>query len=258
MRFYPFRKARKSPVRIGMDAASSLIRPDFYQRYSNTTNYKWDLPDLSMQSVSKLEAFFDVPWWKFSAKASAAMLTGTLYYGTDGILAQHNDGAIRVASAYVRKEFVIADFLHLDNRMLAQYSSAPEVLPLPALAANLRWYIQFPVTQGVLDMQLGAEAWCNTPWYSSAWNPELGVFHNQQDYKYSNGPYFDFFMNAQWKTVVLFIRAQNLLEGWPLDRPDLFSAHNYIITSGGGTGLKIGIWWPFYTSPVRNRRIEHK
>lgn len=254
-RFFPFRKARRSPVSFGADASSTLLKPNFYQRYSNTANFKWDSPDLGISSTTRIEGYVDIPWWKMDAKLGVALLAGNLYYGTDGKIAQ-NSSAMSVVSGYVRKEFVIADFFHMDNRLLAQFSSNQEVVPLPALSANLRWYGQFPIANGVMTMQLGVEAWANTKWYSSAWNPELGVFHNQTEYKYNNGPYFDVFMNAQWKTCVLFVRAQNLTGGWPLDRPDLFSAHNYIITEGGGTGVKIGIWWPFYTSPQRNRKIS--
>ena len=28
-----------------------------------------------------------------------------------------------------------------------------------------------------------------------------------------------------------------------------------IITGNGGTGLKLGIWWPFYLSPTQNKAV---
>ena len=36
--------------------------------------------------------------------------------------------------------------------------------------------------------------------------------------------------------------------GWPMDKADYFSAHNYIRTQ---RALKFGIYWPFYTQPYR-------
>ncbi|MBQ0077214.1 MAG: putative porin [Bacteroidales bacterium] len=251
--FYPFRKARTSPLTLEARASTSLLKPTFSQRYSYTTNYKWD-KDFSMISTTKLEGVIDVPYWKLNARVGYALLDGNLYYGTDGIIAQ-NTSAMSVLSASLRKDFSIGNFLFLENRILAQVSSNQEVLPLPALAANLRWYIQFPVEPGVMDMQIGADMWCNTAWYSPEWNPELGVFHNQTESKYNNGPYFDAFINMQWKMVCIFVKFQNVGEGWPLDRPDYFSAHRQIITTGRVQSLKLGVWWPFYTSPIRNRKV---
>ena len=99
-------------------------------------------------------------------------------------------------------------------------------------------------------MQIGADAYCNTPWYSSAWNPNLGVFHNQKEREYTNGPWFDIFINMQWKRACVFVKYQNAGMGWPLLHPDYFSADRYIITQGGMMdGVKFGVYWPFYTQP---------
>ena len=105
-------------------------------------------------------------------------------------------------------------------------------------------------------MQIGVNGWWNTKWYSPEWNYLTGTFHNQKEFAYNNGPYFDAFINMQWKQVTLFIKLQNVGEGWPMEQPDYFSSHKHIVTNGGGTGLKLGIWWPFYISPNQNKRLD--
>ena len=181
-----------------------------------------------------------------------ALLAGNLYYDTAGII-QQNDKAMSVLSAQLRKEFVLGP-VHFDHRALFQVSSNPEVLPLPAAAFNFRYFLEFVVQRNeqrktVMTMQVGADAYYNTAWYSPAWNPNLGVFHNQTDRQYTNGPWFDIFVNVQWKRACVFIKYQNAGLGWPLLHPDYFSADRYIITQSGGDGLKFGIFWPFYTQP---------
>ena len=112
-----------------------------------------------------------------------ALLAGNLYYDTQGIIRQ-NDSPMSVLSASIRKELVLGP-LHLDNKMLLQYSSNQEVLPLPNLSLNLRYFLQFVAQKSddglrdILVMQLGANAFYNSAWYSPAWNPALGVFQNQ-------------------------------------------------------------------------------
>ena len=108
--------------------------------------------------------------------------------------------------------------------------------------------------ENVMVMQVGVDAYANTPWYAPAWNPNLGVFHNQAERQYTNGPWFDIFINVQWKRACVFLKYQNAGGGWPLFRPDYFSADRYIVTQNGMEGLKFGVFWPFYTQPSRNFR----
>ena len=150
-----------------------------------------------------------------------------------------------VLTASINKEFVLGP-LHLDNKVLFQLSSNQEVLPLPSVALNLKYYIEMNLGKGAMRMQAGINGFYNTAWYSPAWNPALGVFHNQNECKYNNGPYFDAFINMQWKRACLFVKYENAGQGWPMKSFDYFSAHHYINTQ---RGLKLGIYWPFYRQP---------
>ncbi len=253
-RFFPFRRARKSPISVSAHFETTLESPTYYQQHINLNHYSWDNA-FSKISTTRIQGRLDIPYWRMSADVGYALLAGNLYYGTDGIIRQ-NSPAMSVLSAQLRKEFKIGP-VHLDHRALLQYSSNPDVLPLPLAAFNFRYYIEFVVQrneqrQNVMTMQIGADAYYNTPWHSPAWNPNLGVFHNQTERLYTNGPWFDVFVNVQWKRACIFIKYQNAGVGWPLLHPDYFSADRYIVTQNGMDGLKFGVFWPFYTQP-RNR-----
>ena len=159
-----------------------------------------------------------------------------------------------VLSANVRKDFVIAGLVHLDNQLLFQVSSNEDVLPLPRLALNGKYFLQFIVQrndegQKVLEMQIGANVLYNTRWYAPAWNPAIGTFHNQNQHKYENGPVIDLFVNAQWTRACIFIKIENAAQRW-FDSADYFTAHNYI---GTQRIIKMGMYWPFYTQPGKGR-----
>lgn len=252
-RLYPFRKARKSPVSIAASFETSLRDPDYYQRKVYSNHFAWDTT-FSKTSVSKLSGRIDIPYWKLSGELGYALLANNIYYDTLGLVRQ-NTSAMSVLSASLRKDFVIGNILHLDNRLLFQLSSNETALPLPRLALNAKYFIQFVVQRNdagekVLEMQIGANAFYNTAWYSPAWNPNLGVFHNQQRTKYENGPIVDLFINAQWKRACIFVKWENANMGWPMDKADYFTAHHYINTQ---REIKIGIFWPFYTQPGSGR-----
>ncbi len=106
-------------------------------------------------------------------------------------------------------------------------------------------------------MQVGINAFYNTKWYAPAWNPALGVFHNQNVNMYHNGPYFDIFLNVQWKRCSVFLKYQNFGRGWPMQRKDYFTADRYIYTTDGTDGLKLGIFWPFYFSTDKSLTHSH-
>ena len=250
-RFYPFRRARKSPVSLSASFGTSLLEPGWYQQHLNLNHYSWD-NEFGKISTTTVRGRLDIPYWKLSADVGYALLGNTVYYDAKGIARQHGP-AMSVLSASLRKEFVLGP-VHLDHRALLQLSSEPEVVPLPTLALNLRYYLQFVVQRdelrrNVMVMQIGADAYANTPWYAPAWNPNFGVFYNQAERQYTNGPWFDIFVNVQWKRACVFIKYQNAGGGWPLLHPDYFSADRYIVTKSGMEGLKFGIYWPFYIQP---------
>ena len=256
--FFPFRKVKKSPVVLDFGVSTSVLRPEFYQRHFYSTldeNFRWD-KDLLKVNISKAEASLNIPHWDLSLDLGYAILGNYTYYNTLGQLDQNLGSPVQVASASLRKDIKIGKLIHLDNRVLAQYSSNQSVLPLPAVALNLKYYIQFPVQPGVMDMQIGVNGWWNTKWYSPKWNFMTGTFANQDEWQYNNGPFFDVFINVQWKTCCIFVKAQNLGAGWPMDHKDYFSAHGHIVTTGLMPSLKLGIFWPFYISPVQNRKAN--
>lgn len=258
--FYPFRRARKSPVSVSAHFETRLDSPTYYQQMLNTNHFRWE-NSFSKISTTQIRGSIDVPRWKLNASVGYGLLANNVYYDTLGIVRQ-NTVPMSILSASLRKEFV-AGPMHFDNRVLVQYSSAPDVIPLPTVALNLRWYAQFVVqrdqtkTHNIMVMQVGVNGFYNSQWYAPAWNPALGVFHNQNVNLYENGPYFDIFLNIQWKKCCIFLKYQNFGKGWPMRRKDYFTADHYIGTLDGTDGLKLGIFWPFYFNTQKHESHSH-
>ena len=243
---YPFRKARKSPLSLGAHFETSLTAPNYYQQTISLNHFEWN-NEFGKTSTTKIQGFLNIPYWLLDVQVGYALLANNLYYDNTGIVRQ-NDTPMSIFTAALRKEFVLGP-VHLDHRLLYQVSSNQSVVPLPQLAANLRYFVQFPVKKGVMEMQIGVDGHWNTKWFAPSYNPNLGVFYNQDKYAYNNGPWFDAFINVQWKRASIFIKYQNVGNGWPMKHADYFSADRYIVTQSGLPGLKIGVFWPFYVNP---------
>ena len=236
--FYPFRD-KSEPIVLGGKFSTSLKEPDWFSQHYYSNHYVWD-NDFGKTSTTKAEAFLDIPKWRLEASFSYGLVNNYLYNDTLGVIRQH-DGLINVMSGYVRKDFKLWKF-HLDNKILFQYSSNRDVLPLPMLTFHMRYYLELEAVRNVLTVQIGADATMNTPYYAPAYNPALGTFQLQTRELIGYNPYIDVFLNMQWKRVNVFIKVINVGQGWP-DGGNMFSAYHYIRPY---RGFKVGIHWPFY------------
>ena len=240
---YPFRRAKSSPLTVGVHFETSLKEPDYYQQHLYTNHFKWD-NDFGKISTTKLEASLAIPRWQLAASFGYGLLSNNIYYDSHGMVRQ-NTAPMSVMTAILKKNFLLWKF-HLDHQAMLQLSSDPAVMPLPLVALNFRYYIQFDVVKNVMQMQIGANGTYTTQWYAPAYNPVLGVFHNQDTRKYGNCPYIDAFINIQWKKASIFIKAVNVNMGWPNKSADYFTAAGYIAPQ---RAIKFGITWPFWVRP---------
>ncbi len=238
---YPFRRQPTSPITLKGHFETSLKEPDFYQQHFFSNHFQWD-NNFGKTSTTKIEATLDIPKWRLKAQAGYSLLAGKVFYDTLGI-ARQEAGAINVLMAALSHHAVLGP-VHLENSALFQMSSRQDVLPLPTLALNLRYYLQFNIKDPkILQMQIGANLRYNTLWYAPNYNPVAGVFTLQNKELYGNTPIFDVFVNMQWKKCCIFIKYENAGRGWPKETHDFFTAHHYIQTA---PAIKFGISWPFY------------
>ena len=142
---------------------------------------------------------------------------------------------------YARKDFRIGG-LHLDHRVLLQWSTDQEVVPVPLFSAFLSYYYEFWVTRGVLRLQIGLDGRYNTSYHAPGWNPSLGVFFNQREVETGNYPYLDFFVAGKWKRMRIFLKYQHVNKGL-FGNDDYFAVAKYPLNPGM---FKMGISWGFY------------
>ena len=250
---FPFRRDSLSPISLTARFETDLKEPDYYEQYMYANHFMWD-NDFSKVSTTRIQGSLDFPKWKIYASAGYALLANNLYYDSLGVIRQNKE-AMSVLTAALRKDFHLGIF-RMENSVLFQVSSDEKVVPVPKLAANLRWYLQFPVVrEDVLKMQIGVDARYNTKWYAPGFNPVAGNFYNQREEEYGGTPLFDVFLNLQWKQACVFLKMENAGMGWPMEKHEYFSAHHYIYPP---RRIKFGITWPFYPSLSSQKKMSDR
>ena len=213
--------------------------PNYWQENLFSNHYIWNTP-LNKENETRLEVRFSVPDYAFEAGAWQGVVTDKIYYASDSNVAQH-DGSVSLTSVYARKDFRLGG-LHLDHRVLLQWSTNQEVVPVPLLSAFLSYYYEFWVVRDILRLQIGLDGRYNTRYYAPGYNPALSVYYNQREEEVGNYPYMDAFVMAKWKRMRIFLKYQHLNKGL-FGNGEYFSAARYPLNPGM---FKIGISWGFY------------
>lgn len=213
-------------------------RPNFFFNSYYSNHYIWNY-DFNKTTETRIEGKLEIPDYKLEVFFGYSLVNNNLYLDSLCNLQQNNE-AMSILTAYLQKNFKLGVF-HLDHRILYQISSNQDVVPLPDLAMNFRYYIQAPLVKNVLTMQFGVDATYTTKYYAQGYSPALGMFYNQKSDKYGANPYMDVFVNMQWKRASIYIKFVNAFQNWPTS--DYFSADRYLRPQ---KALKFGVHWPFY------------
>ena len=232
--FYPISQGIHITGKIDV----SQQRPAFFYNNYYSNHYVWE-NDFDKTTNTSVQGKMTIPTYGMEAFFGYSLLNNNIYLDTLGNAVQNTE-SMSVMTAWLRKDFRLWKF-HMENKILFQLSSKQEVVPLPKLALNLRYYLEFNLVKNVLSAQIGADATFNTDYYGQAYSPASGLFYNQRDEKIGGTPYIDVFVNLQWKRASIFVKWVNAGQDWP--DSDYFSANRYVRPQ---TALKFGIFWPFY------------
>ncbi len=213
--------------------------PNYWQENLFSNHYVWNTP-LNKETETRFEVAFRLPDNAFEVSAWQSVVTDKIYYGADANVAQ-DSGSVSLTGVYARKDFRPGGF-HFDHRVLLQWSTDQDVVPVPLFSAFLSYYYEFWVVRDVLRLQIGLDGRFNTRYNAPGYNPALSVFYNQREFEVGNYPYVDAFVMGKWKRMRIFLKYQHLNKGL-FGNGEYFSAAGYPLNPGM---FKIGISWGFY------------
>lgn len=233
-------RLRGRPVILSGRFSQTRQSPSYWQDNLFSNHYAWS-NSFDKENETRFEVSLKIPNWAFELGAWQGVVSNKIYYGANSLVAQESD-AISLTSLYARKDFRLGGF-HFDHRVLLQWSTNQEVIPVPLCSAYLSYYYEFWVEKKhVLRMQIGIDGRFNTSYYAPSYNPALSAFYNQRDYKVGDYPYLDAYITAKWKRMRIFLKYQHVNMG-------LFGNGEFVTVAGHPQNpgmFKMGISWGFY------------
>ena len=227
------------PFTLSGEFSEQSSTPGYWVENWASNHYRWN-KNFNKEGETRFNVSFLVPDYGVEVGFWQSVLRNKIYYGPEVVPVQH-DGAVSVTSLYLQKNFHIKG-LHLDHRVLLQFTSDRYVVPLPLVSTFLSYYYEFWVKRDVLRMQVGVDGRFNTRYYAQGYDPALSVFYNQNEVEIGNYPYLDVFISAKWKRMRILLKYQHLNHNL-FGNNEYFAVARYPLNPGM---FKFGISWAFY------------
>ncbi len=223
---------------LTFNISSSLQMPDFvYSRYSSN-HFKWNNNfDKIAENSSGLT--FSIKKYKLAIGVDYRQYSNPVYFDNYAIARQYN-GSIPILSAHLKKEFNFYNW-HLNNNIQYQYVPNSTIIRLPQFVLEHSLYYENDLFKNVMSMQIGASVFFASEYFANAYMPATAQFYLQDNKKYGNYPFIDFFINIKVKTVRVFFKIDHLNYGWMGNKYQM--TPHYPMND---RAFKLGVSWRFY------------
>ena len=235
-----FKKAIKDSLNmLILKAETKSQSPDFIYNHYSSNNFKWNNNFLQTQE-STVEINFSAIKYNFSLGANFTNYTNLLFYNNAAIATQYKP-QVSVMAASLKKNFKLSNW-HLNNKIIYQYvPGGITVIRLPEFVLEHSLFYESSPFNAAIKMQIGATLLYTSAYFANEYMPATAQFYLQNETKTGNYPFIDFFINAQIKTVRIFLKIDHLNSG--------LSGNNYALTPNypmNTRAIKLGISWRFF------------
>ena len=219
--------------------------PTYWAEQMTSNHFMWSY-SLGKETETRLDVRLQIPSWALEIGGSQSVVTDKIYYDAQALPNQWG-GTVSVTGLYAEKVFSLGG-LHLENRVLLQWSTEQKAIPVPMASAYLSWYYEFVVARSertgkeALRARIGVDGRYNTKYYAFGYMPSTAQFYNQREKELGGYPVLDAFIAAKWKRVRLLLKFEHVNENMFGSR-DYFTLLHYPLKK---RVFKIGLSWAFY------------
>ena len=233
---------KDSTLRMSLHADGHVksITPSYFTEHYYSNHFIWDqLLDNIWSARAYGSISIPYKYCDFSIGAGWQGLKNYVYFDHNALVAQDTKNFIQIISADVKFNLTAWKF-HWDNQVSVQYSSHPEILPLPLVSAYSNLYFKTTIFK-YLTVQLGVDCRYNTAYYANAYMPATGQFHLQNTTLVGNYPLMNAYINLHLKQFRFFAMYYNFSQGFL--PANYFTVPHYPLNPGM---FKCGLSWNFY------------
>lgn len=233
-----FARALSDSLNLGIKGSINNRNVSYYHNNYSSAFFRWE-NDFKASQLIRGEMFLANPWSNFEASVTAGLLTNYIYWDQNALPAQY-ENAILIFSGKIVRHFNIAGF-HSHHQLLAQYTTADDVLRLPLIAYKTSNYWEQVLFNGALTAQVGFDVFITTPYSGNGYMPATGVFYLKDEFSIGGFPFVDAFLALQIKRTRIFASFNNGFAG--------ILGNNYFTAAEYPTKpafFRLGIAWTFY------------
>jgi len=213
----------------------SNVLPRPFQEFYIGNSFQWDVTFKNQQT---LNFAVGANWKGFYVKSEIATFSNYIHLTPTRF--EQADQSFSVFKTSLEKTFRFLSILALDTRLVYQHNSSETIMQFPTFSTRSALYFDFSLL-GTTPVQVGFEAFYNTPFYARFYNPALGTFYDQQEFQMGGFAFVDAFLNLRIKRANLFFKFNNIGAG--------LLGYNYMMTNGYPVAeqtFAFGVLWRFY------------
>lgn len=223
---------------VELNAGMEKHTPDFIYSYYNSNNFYWENA-LEKTEKQYLGVALRSGRYRFGFNAGYSLYKNIPYFDNYAIARQFM-GSVGVFSAQLQKDITLGNW-HLDNRITYNFVPDSVVIRLPEFVLNHSLYYENDVFKKAMRLKIGFSVFYTTSYYANAYMPATAQFYIQDQKKYGNYPFVDFFICARIRSVNAFLKIEHVNSG--------LMGNTYIQTPYYPTNdraFKVGVSWRFF------------
>lgn len=223
---------------LSFEVSSRLQTPDFIYNNYTSNNFNWNNSFEKIKENS-IGLTFLLKKNKFSIGFNYKEYNNPVYFDNYAVARQYY-GNIALLHAYVKKDFVFYNW-HLNNNIHYQYVPDSTVIRLPKFVLGHSLFYENYLFKKAMRVQVGLAVFFVSDYFANSYMPATAQFYLQDDNKYGNYPYLDFFVNARIKSLRIFFKIDHVNSGWFGSKYQI--APHYPMND---RAYKLGVSWRFY------------
>ncbi|MDO9154498.1 MAG: putative porin [Paludibacter sp.] len=232
-----FFKLWKDSISMIVNGFIRSEEPSYFLQHYHSNHFKWE-NDFSKIYKTHLGGTFSIPTRSFSLNINVENISKQIYFDSNSLPSQFG-GNVQILSANLKQDFHVKKFT-LENNMVYQLSSHPEIVPLPTIVLfhNLYYHDKW---FNVLSVQLGTSVRYHTSYLAPSYMPAIGQFYNQSEMKVGNYPVVNVYGNFHLKRTRFFVEYYHVNQLFMSGA--YFSMPYYPVNPAV---FKMGLTWNFY------------
>lgn len=195
---------RKNEFYFGLRLLFFEKNRDYLTNHFKSNHFIWNRNFNSFQ-VAQYGVDFGLK--KFKVIIDYTHLRKYLFWTATGVPVQ-SAKSFDIYSISILKNFNFK-FAHLDNYLVFQQATKPEIYDIPKFAARNSIYFNFHLFKKVLLVSAGMDVLFSTAYNALEYLPALSVFYPVNTQKIEAYPYVDIFINAKLKRAKFFAKLEH-------------------------------------------------